>query len=520
MRASVFGISILLLCAFAVVWGAGLATPYAFDHDEGVYLASARMVARGHPLFTEVFSSQPPVFLRLLGLTFRAMGDTVAVGRGLMVGFAVLSLAATAWIAWDLGGPLAAPMALLALGQTALFFRQARIVQADVPAMAFALLALVAALAFRKTGGTGWLVAGGAAFALGCLCKLLVVPLLAPFLALPLLASEPEAWSRWRLLPMNRLTVRQVGARVILCVLAAAGAGLLLLAFEDPRALYDEAVRYHVVLRATFSLNRQHNLQLLGAVLRPESGLLVWAAAGLLALVRTNPLAAAWVTLWALAAGGFLVEHTPLAPQHIVLVLPPLAVAAAASALWIPRGWPKAWHRPLLALLVAPLVLWYAPGGRVGWTLQRDAGLLDEPFPFQAQEETAIAAIRRHARAGDYVVSDEPIQVFRAGRLMPPWLCDLSATRIQSGNLSAGQAIAATRPARMVIFWADRLDRLPGYREWVRARYRLVRTLDDPRGRLKEIYVRDGPSARAGEGGGEGPAGERGERRVAGKPPE
>ena len=42
----------LLLVAFAVTWGAHVGAPYSFDHDEGVYLMSARMVMLGDPLFT------------------------------------------------------------------------------------------------------------------------------------------------------------------------------------------------------------------------------------------------------------------------------------------------------------------------------------------------------------------------------------------------------------------------------------------------------------------------------------
>jgi hypothetical protein len=51
----------------------------------------------------------------------------------------------------------------------------------------------------------------------------------------------------------------------------------------------------------------------------------------------------------------------------------------------------------------------------------------------------------------------------------------------------------------MVLFWGDELANLPGYRDWVRAHFRLVGELNDPRGWLKEIYVRaDEPDAAGG----------------------
>src|SRR5205085_235390 len=36
------------------------------DYDEGVYWQSLRALAAGHPLFSSVYSSQPPAFLMLL----------------------------------------------------------------------------------------------------------------------------------------------------------------------------------------------------------------------------------------------------------------------------------------------------------------------------------------------------------------------------------------------------------------------------------------------------------------------
>ena len=129
--------------------------------------------------------------------------------------------------------------------------------------------------------------------------------------------------------------------------------------------------------------------------------------------------------------------------------------------------------------------------------VQRNAELLAEPFPFQEQEDEAVRAIQQHTRPTDYVVSEEPMQVFRAGRRMPPLLCDMSAARLQTKYLTAPQAIAASHPARMVIFWGDELANLRGYRDWVRANFRLVGELNGPRGWIKEIYVRaDEPRAR------------------------
>ena len=59
-------LSVLLSLSLGVLWSMDLNEPFAHDYDEGVYLCSARSALAGHPLFSEVFSSQPPAVLKIL----------------------------------------------------------------------------------------------------------------------------------------------------------------------------------------------------------------------------------------------------------------------------------------------------------------------------------------------------------------------------------------------------------------------------------------------------------------------
>src|SRR5205823_8214527 len=123
------------------------------------------MADHGQPLFTSVFSSQPPAFVEILTFAFSVFGDSVVVGRGVMVFFYLLSLAATGAVAWRIAGPFAGPLAILLLGLPLLYFRQASIVEAEVPALALALLCL-AILVWPAPGhmrvlGAGFLFTAG-----------------------------------------------------------------------------------------------------------------------------------------------------------------------------------------------------------------------------------------------------------------------------------------------------------------------------------------------------------------------
>src|ERR1051326_2462566 len=93
-------LSVLFALTLGVLWSMDLDEPFVHDYDEGVYLCSARSALAGHPLFTEVFSSQPPAFLKILTWSFYLCGDSVVVGRAVIVFFSVLCLAATGWLAW------------------------------------------------------------------------------------------------------------------------------------------------------------------------------------------------------------------------------------------------------------------------------------------------------------------------------------------------------------------------------------------------------------------------------------
>jgi hypothetical protein len=107
--------------------------------------------------------------------------------------------------------------------------------------------------------------------------------------------------------------------------------------------------------------------------------------------------------------------------------------------------------------------------------------------PDPAQDEL-IGLIRELSRPGDLVVTDAPIQVFLANRDIPPRLVDASGTRILTDHLTAEDAATYTKGARLVVLWVNRLERLPGYRNWVRAHYRRVRKWPGADWR-RELYI-------------------------------
>lgn len=485
----------LLLVTFAVIWQVNLGALYLLDYDEGVYLCSARMMAQGHDLYTAVFSSQPPAYLPLLALAFRLGGDTVASGREVSVVAALVSLCAVAWIAWRLAGPSAAPLALFGLGCASAFFREARVAQAEMPALALALAALAALFAAERRRTRGWIAVGGACFATGALVKFLVAPLVCP--ALLLLVAGPSALVAAR--PRRLVRVDGATARRLL-IFAAAGAAacVLLLLPWNPAAVYDQSVRFHEAMRRAFPLELSRNVREIEGALLYCVGLTITAAGGVLILLRKRPLAAAWLLLWAAANALFIAYHTPLYYHHLTLLLPPLAVAASANVLWL-----APLHRAARTLCLVGLGLLLTVGsypeaalsqGRLEffWMPRHDAENLNEVADDEAREREVVSLIRQQTRPGELVVSDQQMQVFRADRPTPPQLCDTSMARARTGYLTGDDAIRASADARMIVLWTDQLTLLPGYRDWVMAHYRLLEAFPAPQeGRVREVYLKD-----------------------------
>src|SRR6185312_5761217 len=63
------------------------------DYDEGVYWQSLRAMANGHPLFSSIFSSQPPLFLLSVYPFYIGFGQSLSAARLALVFFSVAGIA-------------------------------------------------------------------------------------------------------------------------------------------------------------------------------------------------------------------------------------------------------------------------------------------------------------------------------------------------------------------------------------------------------------------------------------------
>ena len=189
------------------------------DYDEGVYWLSLRAMAAGQPLFSAVYSSQPPAFLLLLAPAHLLSGGSILADRTVVFLLWLAGVAAGARVAYLLHSPAAALLAGLLLSADPLCFRESVTLQADGPALGLVLVALALAVESRgRSRCAAWLLAlaAGAVYSTGVLTKLLALPAL-PALAIVLAAA-----------PLSRQT------RILRLLVAGAGAVVAAAAFLLP----------------------------------------------------------------------------------------------------------------------------------------------------------------------------------------------------------------------------------------------------------------------------------------------
>jgi hypothetical protein len=263
----------------------------------------------------------------------------------------------------------------------------------------------------------------------------------------------------------------------------------------DLWSVYDQAVRFHWIAREIGAETwGRAGWDVLARAARRDSFVHLLALVGLVTLARRDKLVAAWLGLWVAASAAFLLHHTPVFNRHALLMGPQVALLATALVPAVAAAARRqAWAEPVFTTLLGLLLVVRPSFGKgvFHWTAPVMTQLPAQFVPDPAQDE-AVRLIRELSRPEDLVVSDAPLLPFLAGRNLPSRLVDTSGTRVMSGHLTADEAITHTSRARLVVLWVDKLDRLPGYRAWVRAHYRRVRKWESGEAR-RELYEANAP---------------------------
>jgi hypothetical protein len=421
----------------------------SFDWDEGVYWQSLEAMRRGHRLFGEVFSSQPPFFLAGLSPVYNLLGGGIVAGRlPVMVG-SLVSLVAVFLVGRALAGPWTGLGAMAVLAFDPLYLELSDRLQADLPCVVIGVVGVaVAAQALRRGSGSAlWVVAGGVV-GLSIMTKLLGVVFVVP-LAWLALSSDRSQW-------------RHLGA-------AGSGLGLAVILVLAPFAgdlgsVYRQAISLHLGARVSEpqSLGEKVN-----RIIVSYPAVVPWLAAALAADLAQGPL--------------FI--------HHLLVLAPPLALLAGAAPGLVLQA--MVYRRKASAATPVGSQAALAIGAATTAVVAA-LGVVAMASPLPPPDATTaptIAAITAFVPKGVTVVTDEPFAAAYTGHPVPPNLVDQSHARITSGELTTARVTADTEAAgaRAVIFSTGRLDTLSGFPAWVALHFRLV---DDAGGGL-QVWLRD-----------------------------
>lgn len=481
-----------------------------WDTDEGLNLMKGRLLGLGYPLYSRIWSDQPPGYTVLLAGVFAVAGPSVAAARAVTFAFAVGAMAAAAAIARRLGGDrpaMCAAAAAVALAPNA--FWAARAAMIGLPALAVASAAMAAALAFAAAGRRRDLALAGLLLGASAVIKPIGAVLVVPI--------GVAVWLRRRGAPPaagGDLTASDEAVRDAAAFSLAAALPLAaMLAAFDARALLDQVVGTVAGARGAAPLDLAWNAEKLADWLvardlgRPgwsvadHAFLVAPAAAGLAVALRRRPAAGRIVAAWLAATVAALLLQNPLWPKHhflaLLVVLAPLfgvglawAVATLAAAVRR-HGGARPSEGPAgaaAARLAAALVVAAALAGlpaavradaaRLRAVPLKESGKLPSHSESWRTIDAAVAFLRDHTAPGDWVVTDHAYVAFRADRPVPPELAVISSKRIATGALAADDLIrvADTAPAAAVLLWdGDRLQpAFPAFVDWVRWNYDAV----------------------------------------------
>jgi 4-amino-4-deoxy-L-arabinose transferase-like glycosyltransferase len=174
---------------------------FEFDPDEGINAMVSLLVARGYSMFAEIWSDHPPLLPHLLAVWLRLFGSSIQTARILTLLFSTILLGAAYKILSDTWGIACALAGALLIFLLPFYNTLSVAVMIGLPAIALAMVALLALLNWHLRKADIWLVLSAIALAFSILTKLFT-GFLAPIFLIGILIDQKydqpkiESWAK------------------------------------------------------------------------------------------------------------------------------------------------------------------------------------------------------------------------------------------------------------------------------------------------------------------------------------
>lgn len=403
---------------------------YELYVDEGFNLGKAALVAEGFHPYRDIWNDQPPLLTLILAASEFIFPRSVLSARVIVLAFACVLVGALFRLVQRSEGSLAACFAILVLAGGSLFHLMSVSVLIGLPAVSIATVALVCCLGANRLGPV---VLSGVLFGLALQTKFFVMAMAPAFLVS--LALSPVM-----------LTHRQkMWAAAVWS--GAALASFLVVAGITGQSFWGQIVGHHYVL----SMRGFRPFGSFGTVV---DYLLSWPAllpCGLIGVVASmwRPTVARTIPAVLLAVSFvILANHSPVWGHQTLLLAVPLAWLSGVAVVEISRLVNSIGRWRTGALRYAVLAAFFIvaiPDMRAMRDLVTASGTGDADV---------MTMMRSIPSGNEWLITDRPIDAYRAGLLVPPSLVVFSWKRLTTQNLAPSliQREIALRAPTHVIF--------------------------------------------------------------------
>jgi 4-amino-4-deoxy-L-arabinose transferase-like glycosyltransferase len=463
------------------------------SYDEGVYWQTLRALSSGHPLYSDTFYSQPPMFILSLFPVYAIAGQTLWAARFSIAVISLLGLVGAFLLGYALRGRLGGFVALLLCISSQPYLYASQTIQAEGTQVAFSLLAIAFAYLWwrRPTGWRGSLYAALCTLTLviSIFCKLFALATVVPIALLALAhlwlifkpSGETEDVTHWQ-------NIQSLAVGIL--VLIVATIIIMLPYLGNLSAFWSGVVSFHTAAKGV-NIRASNSAQIMHFLLSPLG------AAALIGTIAAL-LKRDWLVLpllaWLLASAYLLWQQTPLFTHHMVILVPVLVgltiFALDERLLQSLRQSRLALKEPLAILQVLALLVILVTSGFDGrYDLSYYHTMQAKNAASSTQNALHVAQdLQRVVRPDQYVITDGQFLAALAGRNTPPSLVDTSSVRIKTGYLTAHQLIqeAQSSNVQAVLFYTGRLTQIPAFYTWVTQHYQLAHHY----GKGSELWIR------------------------------
>jgi hypothetical protein len=364
------------------------------------------MMVRGYHLYRTIFDSQPPLWLPLIYCSFRLGGPNLFAAQSLIAVTGLMAMIAAACATRQLAGWGAAGLAAGAVVFSPMEVWLPR-VSPEIPAIAFGTVAMAFAIHYYRRGSYISLCLAAILVTCSILVKLLGLFTLSALILMVGARQWESAAIGWS--QKGRLIIKET---LLVIGIATIITGGFMLEF-GPMNVWRQAVEFHWAARSALGVDSmaQRSNSIASVIL--GDGL-----PGVLALfsilsIFAGPAGIALMGWIFFSIIGLLAQH-PLYEHHLVVLIPPIAIAGAVGWEYIPRlgerlrnrwdGTAKADLANALILFVdvtVILVFFAAFGVRI-------ASAIANPLPVYPSDIAAARMIQQLTTPNETILTDAP----------------------------------------------------------------------------------------------------------------